>query len=169
MSTLNLLRTLYRYKAWANDELLAAVEKVDAQAHADARHTMLRVLNHIHVVDRIFRGHLSGEGHAYTATNTPETPTLEALHTSVQEVDRWYLGLLDTLSPAQLGEALRFTFTDGAKGTMTREEMLLHVHTHGAYHRGAVGQLLKQVGIAPPRDLITGFLHQSEPARREHG
>ena len=49
---------------------------------------------------------------------------------------------------------------------MSREEMLLHVIAHGAYHRGNVGQVLKSISMVPPRDLYTKFLHQSEPARR---
>ena len=44
--------------------------------------------------------------------------------------------------------------------------ILLHVVTHGGYHRGNVGQVLKSISVAPPRDLYTKFLHQSEPARR---
>jgi hypothetical protein len=30
-----------------------------------------------------------------------------------------------------------------------------------------VGQVLKGIGMAPPRDLLTKFLHQREPARRQ--
>lgn len=36
-----------------------------------------------------------------------------------------------------------------------------------AYHRGNVGQVLKAISVAPPRDLYTKFLHMSEPGRRE--
>ena len=43
----------------------------------------------------------------------------------------------------------------------------LALESHGGYHRGNVGQVLKSVSVAPPRDLYTKFLHQSEPARRE--
>lgn len=50
---------------------------------------------------------------------------------------------------------------------MSREEMLAHVITHGAYHRGAVGRIMAQLSIAPPRDVYTGFLHATEPHRRE--
>jgi uncharacterized damage-inducible protein DinB len=50
---------------------------------------------------------------------------------------------------------------------MTREEMLLHVITHGAYHRGNVGQVLKSISVVPPRDLYTKFLHVTEPSRRQ--
>ena len=45
--------------------------------------------------------------------------------------------------------------------------MLLHVITHGYYHRGNVGQVLKSMAIAPPRDLYTKFLHLQEPSRRQ--
>ena len=56
---------------------------------------------------------------------------------------------------------------DRAVILMSREEVLFHVLTHGGYHRGNVGQVLKSVSVAPPRDLYTRFLHQSEPVRRE--
>ena len=74
------------------------------------------------------------------------------------------------LNPENLGESIDFTFTDGAPGRMSREEMLSHVVLHGGYHRGAVGRLMAQLSIAPPRDVFTGFLHLSEPtARRRVG
>ena len=57
-------------------------------------------------------------------------------------------------------------FTDGQPGRMSREEMLAHVATHGSYHRGAVGRIMAQVAVPPPRDIFTVFLHQSEPRRR---
>jgi uncharacterized damage-inducible protein DinB len=72
-----------------------------------------------------------------------------------------------TATAEQLGEKIPFRFTDGDHGSMTREEMLLHVITHGAYHRGNVGQILKSIDVAPRRDLYTKFLHVSEPARRQ--
>ncbi|WP_423234932.1 DinB family protein [Amphibiibacter pelophylacis] len=62
---------------------------------------------------------------------------------------------------------MAFTFTDGERGSMTREEMLLHIITHGSYHRGNVGQMLKSIGMNPPRDLYTRFLHAVEPQRRD--
>jgi uncharacterized damage-inducible protein DinB len=49
---------------------------------------------------------------------------------------------------------------------MTREEMLTHIITHGAYRRGIVGQILKSISVASPRDLLTKFLHVREPGRR---
>ena len=83
------------------------------------------------------------------------------------ELDAWFERYVAELSPEQAAERLRFQFTDGDAGCMSREEMLLHLITHGAYHRGNVGQMLKVMSVAPPRDLLTRFLHLSEPQRRQ--
>ena len=118
------------------------------------------------MVERIFVANLQGIHHSYSATNTAETPTLGALQQAVQETDRWYLDYVAGLSAEQLAERLSFTFVDGDTGCMSREEMLAHIITHGGYHRGAVGRILAQLQVAPPRDIYTRFLHQDQPQRR---
>ena len=158
-----LLQSLFLQKAAINEEFFAVLETVAAGDRVDA----IRLLNHIHVVDRIFAAHLRGEPHGYKATNTPETPTLDALRAAALETDRWFVEQTGTLAPAQLAETVAFTFTDGQRGRMSREEMLAHVITHGSYHRGEVGQMLRRLSVAPPRDLFTAHLHRAEPQRRE--
>ena len=128
--------------------------------------TCIRTLNHIYVVDRIFRAHLSNEPRPFDATHTKATPSLAQLQSDVEDTDGWYVKYVSSVSEPALAEVLDFTFTDGDQGRMSREEILFHVLTHGGYHRGNVGQVLKSISIAPPRDLYTKFLHQSEPARR---
>ena len=135
--------------------------------HASAVEAATRTLNHIYIVDQIFRAHLTGETHGYTATNTPDTPDLGQLHFAVAETDSWFEKYVVSISDAALAEKVSFRFTDGDSGTMTREEMLFHVLSHGSYHRGNVGQVLKGISVAPPRDLLTKFLHLREPERRK--
>ncbi len=162
----SLLSSLFKYKAWANEELFALMATVDETKHATERHTCIRLLNHIYTVDRIFAAHLKREKHGFTATNTVETPTLLELTQAVTARDRWYIDFVDSLDASALTEAIEFTFTDDTPARMSREEMLMHIITHGGYHRGAVGRVLSQIQIAPPRDLFTGYLHKTEPARR---
>ena len=166
MSASTLLYSLFNHKAWANGELFATVGSLDPAAHAAERHAAIRLLNHIYVVDSIFAAHLAGAAHEFTATNTVETPALDALRDAVATRDRWYVDYVANLTPPQLEESIAFTFTDGAAGRMSREEMLVHIITHGSYHRGAVGRILAQASVPPPRDIFTVYLHQSEPARR---
>lgn len=160
------LSSLFAQKSWANNELFSALAEVNAQAHPQVVHMAIRMLNHIYVVDRIFRAHLLGEPHGYSATNTEATPDLGTLQFEVAETDGWYEAYVAQLSDAQLAERIHFSFTDGDGGTMSREEMLTHIVVHGFYHRGNVGQMLKSIEVAPPRDLYTKFLHLREPERR---
>jgi uncharacterized damage-inducible protein DinB len=164
--SLSTLKSLFAYKAWANSELFAQLATL-LPSQAEQLHTCIRTLNHIYVVDRIFRAHLSGEPRPFDGTNTKETPSLSQLRSDVEATDAWYVNYVAKLSEPALSEGLAFTFTDGDAGRMTREEILLHIVTHGGYHRGNVGQVLKSISVAPPRDLYTKFLHVSEPARRD--
>jgi uncharacterized damage-inducible protein DinB len=160
------LKSLFAYKAWANSELFALLATLPP-SQADQLHTCIRTLNHIYVVDRVFRAHLCKEPRPFEATNTKDTPSLSQLHSEVEATDAWYVDYVSKLTEPALSNILTFTFTDGDSGRMSREEILLHVITHGGYHRGNVGQVLKSISVAPPRDLYTKFLRVSEPARRE--
>ncbi len=164
-----LLQKLYGYNAWANTDLFDKLATLDQEHQKAELHAALRLANHYYVVARIFAAHLCGVAHCYTSDNTDETPTLGELRAAITSSDQWYVDYLQGVSPENLTEAVPFIFTDGDKGYMTREEMLTHVALHGGYHRGEVGRLLWQLSITPPWDIFAGFLHQSEPERRQQG
>ncbi len=162
------LATLLRYQAWADADMMNllcqptdGLDEAGRAVHLQA----LRLMNHIHVVDRIFIAHLSGQSHPYTATNTPDTPAPEQLAWDLADASTWLLNHAEHTCAEALNERVAFTFTDGDTGCMTRLEMLLHLHAHGTYHRGQVGQMLKGIGLAPPRELLTRMLHTQEPER----
>ncbi|WP_413989998.1 DinB family protein [Labrys okinawensis] len=161
------LRTLYGYHAWANAELVGKLALLDPVAQKSALDTTLRLVNHYHVVARIFAAHLAGSAHPYTSDNTVETPALADLRASLAAIDRWYLDYVGEVSPETLREPVSFTFTDGDRGCMTREEMLLHVAVHATIHRGEACRILAQLGITPPWDTLAVYLHQMQPGRRE--
>lgn len=152
----------FRYKAWANQELLELVEQIKNDEHPEQRTTAIRLLNHTLVVDKIFIAHLQGQSHPFSATNTPETPTLNQLKQSIEETDAWLINYAMDQSPTSLKENIHFTFTDGDSGRMTREQILDHLIIHGAYHRGNVGMLLTECGLNRPTDIFTRFLNLPE-------
>lgn len=163
---MNSLSSLFRFKSWADAELVETLGTLDVDAHPAAFKTAVRTVNHLHVVDQIFRAHLQGVPHGFPATNTAHTPSLSELSKSIGEVDAWYESYVDGLAEARMPEEVAFTFTDGDAGRMTRQEILMHVLAHGGYHRGAVGQVLRGAEMAPPRELYTRFLHSTQPQRR---
>jgi len=161
MSVNKLILTQLHYRAWANVELYECLKAVSAEAFSSELHTITRILNHAHVVDRIFEAHLQRRPHGYEAVNTKETPTAADLGRAVKDLDAWYLGYVEALTQEELDEPIDFTFTDGKPGRMTRSEMLMHVTSHSAYHRGQVSRMLIAASAAPPRDGLATFLHLS--------
>jgi len=109
-----LIATLFKYKTWANDEILTTMKRLDEKAHPDERHTAIRILNRTYVVDRIFAANLQRLEHKYTANNISDTPTLEQLESAVKKSDQWYLEYVSKLETSALSESIDFTFTDGA-------------------------------------------------------
>lgn len=91
--TSSLLASQFAYKAWANAELLQALARIDPDAYPAQRQRAIRLLNHTHVVDRIFAAHLDGGTHPFAASNTRQTPTLGALGAAIVQSDQWYPGI----------------------------------------------------------------------------
>ena len=168
MSTATLLTTLLRHKAWADDGLVAGLAAIGDDAAADELDTALRLLHQAHIVDRIFAAHLQGVGHGYRATEADETPPRQALFDAIRQTDRWLVDHAAHLDEREADEPIPFIFTDGTAGTLSRAEMLAHLVAHGGYHRGEIGRILTRLTGSSPRDTLTGYLHEAEPARREH-
>lgn len=150
--------TLFKYKRWIDGETLQAIKQIGDSANAEKRHLILRLMNHIYVVDQIFRANITGQQHGYTALNTPQTPTADQLLQAMNDSTDWYIHYVSALSDADLTETIKFRFVDGGEGQMQAVDMLNHVLFHGTYHRGAVGWLLSECGVTPPKDVITVFL-----------
>ena len=163
----DMLSMMIRYQEWADAAFVDKLMLLDTDRYSAEYHSALRLLDHINVVARIFAAHLVGESHGLRSDTTEPTPAIDVLRESAARTNRWYLDYVQTARPDALAERVSFTFTDGDRGCMSRQEMLTHVVIHGAVHRGEVSRILAQVGAAIPWDTFAVFLHQLEPTRRE--
>jgi uncharacterized damage-inducible protein DinB len=168
MSALRNIRMLTRYTAWANTRLFEAMAGLPEGQTTAPRCTgfgnMVNTLNHAYVVDLIWKAHLEGKPHGFSARNTDMQPTLETLREAQMEVDRWYIAYADGLSEAAHDEIVHFRFVDGGAGAMTRGDMLLHVVNHKTYHRGYVADMFYQASSRPPVMDLPVFLRDVPPA-----
>lgn len=158
------LQHLFRFKAWANDELLTALARLGSESPITG--LAIKALSHSHVVDRIFVAHMRRQAHTYTSANLSEMPTLTDLSADIRRSDREYIDYVSALDRAQLAEQIDFTFTDGAPGRMSREEMLIHVITHGIGHRGQISAVMLLNSVPPAKDGFTTYLHEAEASAR---
>jgi uncharacterized damage-inducible protein DinB len=152
---------LIAIKRWADRGLYDVVsQNFDRLTNEDAS-IMLRILDHIHVVDRIFQHHLQGLPHTFQAPRSAKMPELRALADSAREADDWYASYVGSLAENDFEQSVDFVFTSGKPARMRRGEIILHVCLHGNYHRGNAGAVLQLKGITPSRDAITDFLEEA--------
>ncbi|HEX3864424.1 MAG TPA: DinB family protein [Stellaceae bacterium] len=158
------LQRLFQYKAWANDELLTTLARLGSQSPVTG--LAIKALSHSYIVDRIFAAHVRRKAHAYASANLSEMPALGDLSADVRRSDREYIDYVSALDRDQLAERIDFAFTDGAAGCMSREEMLMHVITHGIGHRGQVSAVMLLNSVPPAKDGFTTYLHEAEALTR---
>jgi uncharacterized damage-inducible protein DinB len=158
------LQKLFQYKASANDELLTAL--VNLGPGSPITPLAIKALSHTYVVDQIFAAHLRRKQHAYTSANLSEMPTLTDLSAALRASDREYVDYVSRLDSGDLAEPIDFAFTDGSLGRMSREEILMHVITHGVGHRGQISAVMLLNSQTPMKDGFTTYLHQAEGAMR---
>jgi len=153
---------LLQYKQWGNRIAFEAVMAIPEEEALKPRVTtfknLVHTLNHVFVIDDIFRHHLTGRKHRYTMRNTVETPPIGQLWPSVQEMDRWYIEEAGSWTTEDRRRVVNFEFVGGGKGAMTKEEIALHIVNHATYHRGFVGDMLKQVPYNWPANDLTVFI-----------
>ena len=148
-------------KRWADRGLYEAVGRNWGQLTPEEASIMLRILDHVHVVDRIFQHHLQGLPHTFAAPQSDVIPPLEALASSARETDDWYAAYVGALADQDFDQRLEFAFTSGKPARMRRGEILLHVCLHGTSHRGQAAAVLQLKGLTPGRDSITDFLEDA--------
>ena len=152
---------LIAIKQWADRGLYEAISRNIDRLTPEESSIMLRILDHIHAVDRIFQHHLQGLPHGFRAPRSEKMPDLATLAGSAREVDEWYASYVGGLTQSDFEQPLDFLFTSGKPARMRRGEIILHVCLHGTYHRGNAGAVLQLKGITPSRDSLTDFLEDA--------
>jgi uncharacterized damage-inducible protein DinB len=73
-------------------------------------------------------------------------------------MDRWFIDQVKTWTDDDLRTIVEFEFAGGGKGSMTKEEIILHIVNHTTYHRGFVGDMLKHVPYNWPANDLPVFI-----------
>lgn len=164
----NSVRTLTRYKAWADEVFLSVVAGLPETELVAPRPiyfgSLIRTLNHSYSMDFVWQAHLLGKPHGLTTRNPANHPAIQDLIASQHQIDAWYVSYADSLSHDQLEEVVEFEFIGGGAGAMSRQDILLHVVNHTTYHRGHIADMLYHVGVFPPTTDLPVFLRITRDA-----
>lgn len=159
---MNSVRTLTRYKAWADDVFLSVIAALPESELVAPRPiyfgSLIRTLNHSYAMDFVWQSNLLGRPHGLVTRNPVDHPPIQALIAFQRQIDKWYVDYAESLSNDLLGEVVTFEFIGGGSGAMSREEILLHVVNHTTYHRGHVADMLYHLNVFPPTTDLPVFL-----------
>lgn len=163
-----MLKKLFEYKAWADERTLLACAEINDHTITEPANFILQQLNHMIIVEDLFRARLLRQPPPHTATNTKELPSFSELSARLKESNQCFQTYVAEQTNVTLKDVLKFEFADGKQGAMSVEEILFHIVNHGSYHRGNIAHALDQAGIPHPVDGLGVFLHELEPSRRAH-
>ncbi len=139
MDGLNHFQRLFAYHEWANRQSLASlVDDVDTQA--------LVLIAHVIASDRLWHARLTGAESPLAVW--PELSASECRDQLEEAVGLWtdYLG---GLGADDLSLTIAYTNTRGIDFTNTIGDILTHVITHAAYHRGQIASRVRGSGREP--------------------
>jgi uncharacterized damage-inducible protein DinB len=163
----DVMRMMTHYMAWANRVMMNSVAKLPDAEISKPRQalfgTIAHTFNHILVIEDIFRAHLEGRKHDYTARTTKNAPPFAEVRKRLGAMDLYYVDLAERLPAEELAETVHFEFVGGGAGAMTRQEILLHLANHATYHRGFVSDMLFQIPFSADANDLTVFLRDAWP------
>jgi uncharacterized damage-inducible protein DinB len=162
----SVLVSVFQYKQWADRRTLDAAKSIEESEDAQPLSFIRQQLNHMVIVEELFRARLLGDEPLHCSTNTEIVPSLNELDLKLTFSNQWLASYVADLHPETLDDQLSFEFVDGQRGRMTRLEILFHLVNHGTYHRGAIGHALDLAKALRPADTYTVFIHSLQPERR---
>jgi uncharacterized damage-inducible protein DinB len=160
---------LAEFNAWANARLHAAAATLPPEEIARDRGaffgSILGTLNHIYLVDLLYRDRIEGRKSNFKGLDDILHDTLANLTRAQSDVDAWYLTYAASLGPADLaGEIVFTTLMDHAEEWRVPLSVYLsNLSQHQVHHRGQAYALLNQAGIDVPSIGFIEFCMDEKP------
>jgi uncharacterized damage-inducible protein DinB len=148
MSMLEHIGRLFSYDDWANREVLNSLQAINAPPQRS-----VKLLAHILSAERLWLERLLAE-----KQTLPVWPifTLEDCKSEIERLQGLWKSYLNSLGEAGLSESCIYKNTKGEAFTSHKQDILLHVVMHSAYHRGQIAADIRSAGFTP---AYTDFIH----------
>jgi uncharacterized damage-inducible protein DinB len=142
------IKRLFSYDNWANREVLAALQAIDAPPVRS-----VNLLGHIASAEKLWLQRLLVQ-----EQTLPVWPifTIAQCKLEVEQLPGLWQNYLTAIGEAGLSQTLAYKNTKGEPFTSQKQDILLHVVTHSAYHRGQIAADMRAAGFTP---AYTDFIH----------
>ena len=144
---------LFRYLAWANRLVIDSLRDQPA-THADA----LPLFAHVLAAEHIWLSRVRGR-----AATVPVWPalTLDQCASLADENAVAYADLVGSADEVALKRLIRYRNLAGVEYETPLADILTHVATHGAYHRGQVAKAIGRAGGKSPNTDFIAFVREN--------
>jgi uncharacterized damage-inducible protein DinB len=148
MTMLEHIRNLFSYDGWANREVLNSLQALNTPPERS-----VKLLGHILSAERLWLERLLVQ-----KQTSPVWPvfTIEQCKIEVDQLPGLWRNYLTSLGERGLTLSLTYKNTKGENFSSQKQDILLHVVMHSAYHRGQIAADMRAAGFAPP---YTDFIH----------
>jgi uncharacterized damage-inducible protein DinB len=148
MNMLEHIKRLFTYDDWANHEILTSLQALDAPPPR-----LLNLLGHIVSAERLWLERLLVQKQTW-----PVWPlfTIAQCKLEVDQLPGLWQSYLTSVGEAGLSRSLSYTNTKGERFASQKQDILMHVIMHSAYHRGQIAADMRAAGFTP---AYTDFIH----------
>ena len=148
MNAVEHFNRLFAYDAWANQEVLASL-----RATPEPPGRPLKFIAHILAAERLWLERL--EHKEQTLPVWPELSVEECGNLAGDQSQLWK-HYLEASSEADLEQSIGYRNSKGETWSSRKDDILMHVITHSAYHRGQIAADMRSGGLTP---AYTDFIH----------
>lgn len=148
MNMIEHLKRLFSYDDWANREVLATLQAVQTPPVRS-----INLLSHIISAEKLWNERLLVQ-----EQTLPVWPnfTLDQCNVELDQMPALWRSYLASIGEAGLSATLAYRNTKGESFTSQKQDILLHVVMHSAYHRGQIAADMRAAGFTP---AYTDFIH----------
>ncbi len=145
---LSYFRRLFAYDDWANREVLAGLSKIEVPPPKS-----VKLLAHIVAAERLWLARMRHEHQPLPVW--PDFSLQESANEIAGMLGRWR-EFLDHVGAHGISAAVSYKNSKGESFTNVVQDILMHVVTHSAYHRGQIALDVRGAGYVP---VYTDFIH----------
>ena len=166
--TVDVVRTLYRYSAWATARILetaARLRPAELAAPSGASYSSVRETL-VHIVGAQWLWLSRWKGTSPTAMLAArEFPDLESIRVRWVQIEDDTQLFVTSLTDADLARVVEYRNTRGERWAYPLWQQVVHQVNHATQHRGEIAAALTQHGHSPGDLDLLIFIDQTEPRR----
>jgi uncharacterized damage-inducible protein DinB len=163
MLTPEVLQSLFQYNLWANRRTLDACAVLTNEQFArDLGSSFCSVrdtLVHIYGAEWVWSERIAGRSPSSLPTDVT-FPDFAAVRAKLVEMDTHYVDFTGKITSQDLQRVIRYRSFAGDELSNPLWQALQHLANHGAYHRGQVVTMLRQLGAKPVSTDLIGFYRE---------